>query len=491
MNDRQSVNGRHLALYLRVSTEEQATAGHSLREQEEQLLEYARTNGFDRYELYCDDGFSAKSLNRPAMERLRADIRAGKVMGVVTTRIDRLTRSVGDFARLVEEMNQHGVFYRSTRQNFEISTAMGRLVAQMLSVIAEFEREMIAERVHENLLAMAQRGELATKPPFGYRLANGRLAPDPREARWVREGARLLLNGASPREVAMQFNALGVRTKTGRLWTDRTVRTLFSNPALAGIAIWNRRKTQGARRTEREPEEWVRVEGAHEAILSREEFEALCRLLEKRRELRPRSQGSKRPLAGLVRCGFCGSPMYASWQITHRAGQRVKRPIYRCGRYVTGGGCTPNQVDAEALERLVLDELLRRARPELERLASAYRADANADEWRMAKRKRRVALSNLARLAEAYASGVVSDEAFVREQERLLRVLDECDDTESRAAALLTEGGWEAWLRDLFDRLAGDAHLARALILDVVREVRVFRERRSREVDVDLVLGLE
>lgn len=485
------MNERHLALYVRVSTEEQAVSGHSLREQEEQLVEYARSHGFPRYELYCDDGYSGKSLNRPAMERLRADIRAGNVLGVVTTRIDRLTRSVADFARLVEEMNLHGVFYRSTRQNFEISTAMGRLVAQMLSVIAEFEREMIAERVHENLLAMAQRGELATKPPFGYRLANGRLTPDPREARWVREGARLLLSGASPRDVAIEFNALGVRTKTGRLWTDRTVRTLFSNPALAGVSVWNRRKTQGSRRTEREPAEWVRVEGAHEAILSREEFEALRGMLERRRALSPRSQGSKRPLAGIARCGFCGSPMYAGWQVTKRDHERLKRPIYRCGRYVTGGGCTPNQVDAEELERLVVEELLRRVRPELEPLASAYRAHADSNELRIVQRKRRVAMARLSRLAEAYASGVVSEEAFAREQDRLLRVLEACRDAEAQAAALSTTGGWDAWVGDLCAQLAGDPHLQRALILAVVREVRVFRPKRSREVDVDLVLRLE
>ncbi|ACV58310.1 recombinase family protein [Alicyclobacillus acidocaldarius] len=482
---------RHLALYVRVSTEEQAASGHSLREQEEQLVEYARSHGFPRYELYCDDGYSGKSLNRPAMERLRADIRAGCVLGVVTTRIDRLTRSVADFARLVDEMNLHGVFYRSTRQNFEISTAMGRLVAQMLSVIAEFEREMIAERVHENLLAMAQRGELATKPPFGYRLVNGRLTPDPREARWVREGARLLLTGASPRDVAMEFNALGVRTKTGRLWTDRTVRTLFSNPALAGVSVWNRRKTQGSRRTEREPTEWVCVEGAHEAILSREEFEALRGMLERRRALSPRSQGSKRPLAGIARCGFCGSAMYAGWQVSKRGHERQKRPIYRCGRYVTGGGCTPNQVDASALEMLVVEELLRRVRPELEPVVSAYRAHAASNELRTVQRKRRVALARLSRLAEAYASGVVSEEAFSREQVRLLRVLEACREAEAQAAALSTTDGWDAWVRELCARLAGDPHLERALFLTVVREVRVFRPKRSREVDVDLVLRLE
>ncbi|SIT00283.1 recombinase family protein [Alicyclobacillus vulcanalis] len=482
---------RHLALYIRVSTEEQAVSGHSLREQEEQLVAYAHTHGFDRYALYCDDGYSGKSLHRPAMDRLRSDIRAGKVSGVVTTRIDRLTRSVADFARLVEEMNLHGVFYRSTRQNFEISTAMGRLVAQMLSVIAEFEREMIAERVHENLMALAMRGELATKPPFGYCLEGGRLTPNPREARWVREGARLLLSGASPRDVAMEFNALGVRTKTGRLWTDRTVRTLFTNPALAGIAVWNRRKTQGGRRRERQPSEWVCVEGAHEPILSRDDFDAIRRLLERRRDLSPRSQGSKRPLAGLLRCGFCGSAMYAGWQVKRQAGERQKVPIYRCGRYVTGGGCTPNQVDAAEIERLVVEEILRRVRPDLEQVASAYRMHAVSDELRLAKRKRRVALTQLSRIAEALASGVMSQEAFAQEQRRLLAVLEDCREREQRARDFARPEVWSEWVREVCTRLTDDVDLERALLLAAVHEVRVYRPKRSREVDVDLVLRLE
>ncbi|GMA58791.1 hypothetical protein GCM10025858_32940 [Alicyclobacillus sacchari] len=160
---------KRLALYVRVSTEEQAQEGNSVVEQEEQLVLFARGNGYGEFTVYRDEGYSAKSLERPAMKSLRDDIRAGKI-AVVTTRIDRLTRRVADFAKLIEEMNEHGVFYRSTRQNFEIGTAMGRLVAQILSVIAEFEREMIAERVYENLLSMAKRGALAQKPPYGYNL---------------------------------------------------------------------------------------------------------------------------------------------------------------------------------------------------------------------------------------------------------------------------------------------------------------------------------
>ncbi|SDW61371.1 site-specific DNA recombinase [Alicyclobacillus hesperidum] len=484
---------KRLALYVRVSTEEQAQEGNSVFEQEEQLVQFARGNGYSEFSVYRDEGYSAKNLERPAMKRLRSDIRAGKIVGVVTTRIDRLTRRVADFAKLIEEMNEHGVFYRSTRQNFEIGTAMGRLVAQILSVIAEFEREMIAERVYENLLSMARRGTLAQKPPYGYDLVAGRLTPNPQEAPWVREAARLLLSGQGARQVAKYLNDRGVPSKTGRLWSETAIRTLFQNPTLMGTAVWNRRKGTGRARVERNVEDWICIEQAHEALLTSEEFTQINRLFQRRQSLPPRTRGAARLLSGIAKCGYCGANMHAGWQIYERKDGRQRRRIYRCGTYVQTGGCVANRVDAEEFERCVTSQVLAAGTAKINFSDVLLRAqtDPRRREADLRRRQRRLQ-QRIDRLIDGYTRGVLGEEDFRRHVSPLRAEMSEYD---AQLVALATATpdpvlAARQRLERLCKDLDGDEAALRLAVLELVQEVRVFHRDRSAVPELEIVYRL-
>lgn len=486
-----------LACYIRVSTEEQAHEGNSLVEQEEQLKRFAVGNGFDdTYRIYRDEGYSARSLERPAMQKLLLDVSSGHVTGVVTTRIDRLTRRVGDFARLIELFNEHGVFYRSTRQNFEVSTAMGRMMATILSAIAEFEREMIAERVYENLLSKAKQNSLTTKPPFGYQLVNGMLEPHPGEAVWVRKAADRLLRGAGTRQVARYLNDHGVRTKTGRLWSDATVRTLFRNEVLTGTLIWNRRAGSGKGRRERKPEDWVVAPDHHVPLLTRGEFDAIQQLIDRRRRMQARARSGSRLLSGIVTCGFCGAPMHGGWQIYDTKAGKQRKKTYRCSTYVRTGTCVINRVDAEDLDDFVVRNLMKWRDGNLSAQRIAWEAESVAEES-VVELKRKVAQYNqrIERLFDALSLGIIRPEEFRNQRERLEqeRGLAERELDDLTVPTKEIPGGkdeakfsWEQRLSRLQENLDDDEEARRAAVLELVDEVRVYRKDWRNEPEVEI-----
>src|SRR5690606_29005390 len=138
-------------------------------------------------EHYDDGGFSGGSLKRPALTRLRADIGVGRVDIVVVYKIDRLSRSLKDFANLVAEFEQHSVTFVSVTQSFNTSTSMGRLTLNVLLSFAQFEREVTAERIRDKIRASRQKGMwMGGIVPLGYRVENRKLVIEESEAATVR-----------------------------------------------------------------------------------------------------------------------------------------------------------------------------------------------------------------------------------------------------------------------------------------------------------------
>src|SRR4051794_21802778 len=136
---------------------------------------------------YDDGGFSGANVARPALERLLSDIEAGRVDLVVVYKIERLTRSLTDFIRLIDAFRTFGVGFVSVTQAFETSDSMGRLVLNVLLTFAQFEREMIGERLSDKMHSTKSRGKFAGGiPPFGYRKGKKGLEIEPAEAQWVR-----------------------------------------------------------------------------------------------------------------------------------------------------------------------------------------------------------------------------------------------------------------------------------------------------------------
>lgn len=180
------------AIYTRKSSEEGLEQDfNSLDAQREACEAYIKSQKSEGWvaasELYNDGGFTGGNLERPALRKLMDDIRAGKIQTVVVYKIDRLTRSLMDFAKLVEVFDAHGVTFVSITQSFNTTTSMGRLMLNVLLSFAQFEREVTGERIRDKIAASKKKGMwMGGVPPLGYNIEGRSLLPDPDQARTVR-----------------------------------------------------------------------------------------------------------------------------------------------------------------------------------------------------------------------------------------------------------------------------------------------------------------
>src|SRR3979490_1634394 len=180
------------AIYTRVSTDQGLDQDfNSLDAQYDASQAYIRSQAHAGWTLikfkYDDGGFSGGSTERPALQRLLEDVRAGKVNVIVVYKVDRLTRSLADFAKLVELFDQHGVSFVSVTQQFNTTTSMGRLTPNVLLSFAQFEREVTSERIRDKISASKRKGLwVGGMAPLGYDTKDRKITVNEAEAACVR-----------------------------------------------------------------------------------------------------------------------------------------------------------------------------------------------------------------------------------------------------------------------------------------------------------------
>jgi site-specific DNA recombinase len=207
------------AVYTRKSTEHNLDLEfNSLDAQREACEAYSKSQAHEGWRLipdhYDDGGLSGASLDRPALQSLLADVSAGKVSIVVVYKVDRLTRSLADFAKLVELFDQHAVSFVSITQSFNTTSSMGRLTLNVLLSFAQFEREVIGERVRDKIAASKRKGIWVGGPvPLGYRCIDKKLVVVPEEAETVRTIFRRYLELGSMGALIEDLDRRGIRTK--------------------------------------------------------------------------------------------------------------------------------------------------------------------------------------------------------------------------------------------------------------------------------------
>ncbi|OEH85578.1 hypothetical protein BHU72_01910 [Desulfuribacillus stibiiarsenatis] len=169
-------NHKNIAIYCRVSTDEQARNGISLKEQQVRLFSYCRAMGWKAKPLvFVDDGYSAKSTNRPQLKSLLTKVKLGEISSVIVTKLDRISRRLLDLLNMIDLFQDYNVSFISISESFDTTTPSGRLTLQVLGAVAEFERERIKERVFENMLHAASNGKWLTQSPYGFRLKDKEL----------------------------------------------------------------------------------------------------------------------------------------------------------------------------------------------------------------------------------------------------------------------------------------------------------------------------
>src|SRR5712675_1404771 len=232
-----TVKVRRCAVYTRKSSEEGLDQSfNSLDAQREACEAYIKSQAHEGWKLvktaYDDAGFSGGTTERPAVERLMADLRQGLIDVVVVYKVDRLTRSLADFAKIVEILDGHGASFVSITQQFNTTSSMGRLTLNVLLSFAQFEREVTGERIRDKIAASKKKGMwMGGVPPLGYQARDRGLVVVDSEAETVRCIFRRYAELGSMRLLQEELDAQGL---TSKCWTSASGRLRGGKPFARG-----------------------------------------------------------------------------------------------------------------------------------------------------------------------------------------------------------------------------------------------------------------
>ncbi|OAO78072.1 Integrase [Anoxybacillus flavithermus] len=325
-----------VALYIRVSTEEQAREGYSIQAQRNKLEAYCVSQGWDVVGFYIDDGYSAKDLERPEMKRMLKHIEQGLIDCVLVYRLDRLTRSVLDLYKLLEVFEKHNCKFKSATEVYDTTSAMGRMFITIVAAMAQWERENLAERVRMGMQEKARQGKwVINVAPYGYDIdrTTDTLVVNQQEAVIVRKIYDMYLSGMGMHKIALSLNNQGTATKSGAAWTSNKVKYVLTNPLYIGTMRYNYRVNN---------ENYFEVDGAVPAIISEEVFERAQKIIEKRKTAHPRSATSEFVFSGVAKCARCGAPLAGKYGFSRR-GEKIHRPrSYYCTKQKIGLCDQPN-----------------------------------------------------------------------------------------------------------------------------------------------------
>lgn len=238
-------NRKRCAIYTRKSTEEGLEQDfNSLDAQREACAAYILSQAGEGWEAvaeqYDDGGWSGGTMGRPALRQLLADVEAGKVDVIVVYKVDRLTRSLADFAKIVEVLDRRGACFVSVTQAFNTTTSMGRLTLNVLLSFAQFEREVTGERIRDKIAASKRKGMWMGGPvPLGYRVEQRKLLVNPAEAETVQYIFRRYLELGSIPALVDDLASMGYRTRERVMASGRIVGNVCFGRGPLGIMLKN------------------------------------------------------------------------------------------------------------------------------------------------------------------------------------------------------------------------------------------------------------
>lgn len=211
--------------YGRVSTQDQATEGYGLADQRHRIEAAAAARGWHLIGFFEDGGRTGGDLDRPGLVAGLASLANGEAQALIVAKLDRLSRSLADFASLVEQSHAEGWAIVALDLGVDTTTPSGQLLANVMAAFAQFERDLIRERTTSGRLTKARLGEgwVTGRPPYGYRLRSGTLEPHPDEAHVVQFIFRKSANGMMRAKVARILNEEGVPAPQGDEWTRHAV----------------------------------------------------------------------------------------------------------------------------------------------------------------------------------------------------------------------------------------------------------------------------
>lgn len=215
--------------YCRVSTDEQVTTGVSLTAQRERVTAFAIATERRVDEIIIDEGFSAKTLRRPGIEKVLAQVKAGAVSALIVPKLDRLTRSVRDLANLLDLFSKYDADLISVSESLDTSSAAGRMVVHMLGILAQWEREVIGERTATALGHKRRNCRVYGPTPYGFRRLGDAIIPDPALQPALTLIRTLDRESRSLRKIAASLTSAGYPPPRGKLWRASSVQAILES----------------------------------------------------------------------------------------------------------------------------------------------------------------------------------------------------------------------------------------------------------------------
>lgn len=342
-----------VALYVRVSTLEQANEGYSIEEQEVKLKAYCTAMGYSVYKVYRDPGFSGASLERPGIQSLIDDVLTGVIDTVIVWKLDRLSRSQKDTMILLENIfvKNHTNFV-SLSESFDTSTPFGRAIVGILAAFAQLERENIKERTALGRMARVKKGyPHSTRCPLGYKFKTGsnELLVDEFSSIQVKEMFQLIINGESISGISRIMDQKYGSEKFN-FFRPTSVRRVLKNPVYYGKVKLGKQL----------------FDGLHEPLISESEFILTQSIIKNRADLIKRDYSYKNGqysssglLTNIIFCGDCGARMYPK-KISNKTTKYVCYSVSKASKEMIRSDHCSNRLHpykAEELERIILNEI--------------------------------------------------------------------------------------------------------------------------------------
>ena len=440
-----------IAIYCRVSTEEQSENGYSIDEQERLLEEWCKKMGYVIYKCYSDRGISGKNIkDRPALKELLSDAKAGKFDMVISWKINRVSRKLEDVLKIVNLLEKNNITFKSYSEPFETDTPAGRMQFQMMALIGEFERGTIAQNVKMGMIAKAKSGNWCGGRVLGYDLVpnnspeeekkgKNKIKINEKEAEIVRFIFNEYSKGKGYKAITNQINKLGYKTKKGNDFSVGSIRDILTNPVYIGEIRYNVRQNWSEKRRRNINPNPIRVKGKHEAIIDRELWDKVQLILESKKGKPSRIYDGEYPLTGILRCPKCGAGMVISRTTNTLAdGSKKRIAYYCCGNWKNKGTsvCNSNTIRVDKaneyvfkkIEELVSNEAMIKAvvkninkeRKDKVKPAKRLLGDIDKELEKLDKRKRKI--------FEAYEDDILTKEEFQTRKDELnekIRILEE------------------------------------------------------------------
>ncbi|MTI65855.1 MAG: recombinase family protein [Firmicutes bacterium] len=354
-----------VAIYARVSTTEQAEEGYSIDAQVENIKNRCKVEGKTVVEVYSDKGISGKSVKkRLELKRLLEDSKKGLFEEVIVWKTSRLARNILDLLQIVKELEENNVTFNSITEPYDTSTPTGKLMMSMLASFSEFERTTIIENLKMGMNARARKGLKNGGRMLGYRSVGSgkesRLKIVPEEAEIVKKVFNLYLDGKGYKAIANRLNKLGYKTIKGNLFGITAIGDIIKNPTYAGKIRFNRYVDYSNKRRKGKNEDYILVEGQHEAIIDKEQWDKVQEIRKLRAAKYPRTYSGDFPLSGLMKCPVCGHGMVAARTVnTLKDGTKKRISYYSCGQFRNKGSvaCSANSVRAKKANKYVFNRL--------------------------------------------------------------------------------------------------------------------------------------